>query len=263
MGVEARLVEYQEPRAQLESLGDVVGHHEHGERQFLVQLTHQLVHVGAYARIQCAERLVEQQDAGRGDERLRQRQALLHAAGKLRGVGAGGGKQPHAGQHPLGLLDVAGALAAEGAAKQARTAQFQAQEHVAEHGEMGKHGVALEDHAAIAVWFRRQRLAGQLDHALARRDFAKQQAQEGGLAAAGSADDGHEFAGLDGQMDVLQHDLLRARRTRPRIALPNVAHVDERHEFAPWPAPYHGKRSRFACFKPLSSRNAKSVIQTT
>ena len=69
-----------------EAFLDVVRHHEDGHAIFFPQPQDEFVHVGSYARIQRAERLIEQQDLGFADHSLCDGHALLHAAGELRRV---------------------------------------------------------------------------------------------------------------------------------------------------------------------------------
>ncbi|MPN53860.1 hypothetical protein SDC9_201528 [bioreactor metagenome] len=50
-----------------------------------------------------------------------------------------------------------------------------------------------------------QRLAVEVDLALARADDAEDAAQRGGLAGAVAAEQGHQFAGVDGQRYTFEH----------------------------------------------------------
>lgn len=83
LGIDAHLVEHQQSRAEMESLRQIVGHHEDRQPGLAPELEQQRVHVLAYAGVQRAEGLVEQQHARPGDERLGDGQALLHAAREL------------------------------------------------------------------------------------------------------------------------------------------------------------------------------------
>jgi hypothetical protein len=56
-----------------------------GNAEIALQPLQLLSHAHPQKRIECRERLVEQQDAGFGDQRARQRDPLLLAAGKLPG----------------------------------------------------------------------------------------------------------------------------------------------------------------------------------
>ena len=82
--------------------------------------------------------------------------------------------------------------------------------------------------------------------------FRQEDAQEGGLAAAGGADKGNEGARREIEGDVLQHDLLA-------IFLPEMAHGNGGH-FA---APNQGKRARRARARLKSMATAMRVIHAT
>jgi hypothetical protein len=62
------------------------------------------VHILPDAWIERAERLVEQQDTRPLDQRLGDREALLHAARHLRGYRSSAVAEAHCDQHRLGLL---------------------------------------------------------------------------------------------------------------------------------------------------------------
>jgi hypothetical protein len=73
-------VEGEHSGAKLERLADVVGDQEHGHAGRAPKADDQLVHVVADAGVERAERLVEQQNSGLEDQRLCDREPLLHAA---------------------------------------------------------------------------------------------------------------------------------------------------------------------------------------
>lgn len=149
---------------------------------------------GANAGVQRPEWLVEQQHFRLHDERLRQRQALLHATGKLcRVFILGAGKADFADQPPR-LVDRAAASGAEKLCLAARRRKFAAEQHIAEDGQMREDGVALENHAAIRPRLERQRFTVKPDGAPCRSFLAEEHAQECRLATAGRADKGDESA---------------------------------------------------------------------
>jgi len=65
--------------------GEVVGDHEHGQSQRLLQRLDQGVEIAGGDRIEPRGRLVEKHDRGIERERARQRHALGHAAGQFGG----------------------------------------------------------------------------------------------------------------------------------------------------------------------------------
>ena len=65
---------------------DVVRDHQDGVAELRVDLHDLLLQVRARQRVECAERLVEQQHLGLHRERARNADALLHAAGNLAGL---------------------------------------------------------------------------------------------------------------------------------------------------------------------------------
>ncbi len=83
--VAPQLVEGEQARAKLEALLDVVRDHEDGHAVVHPRLQDQFVHVGGDTRIERAEGFIEQQDLRLANHRLRDRQALLHAAGGCAG----------------------------------------------------------------------------------------------------------------------------------------------------------------------------------
>ena len=64
----------------------VVRHHDGGDAEPALQRLDLVAQAQAHARIERGERLVEQQQAGRGRERAGERDALLLAAGELHGI---------------------------------------------------------------------------------------------------------------------------------------------------------------------------------
>ncbi|MNF06498.1 hypothetical protein D3C76_1210710 [compost metagenome] len=91
------------------------------------------MHVLADARVEGAEGLIEQQNARLHDQRLGDGQALLHAAGKLRGVLVQGMAQADFAQHGGSLFTGCALGLAEQPAQQFRLRQLQAQGDVVQY----------------------------------------------------------------------------------------------------------------------------------
>src|SRR4029450_6695041 len=74
----------------------------------------------------------------------------------------------------------------------------------AHHREPGQQGMALEDHGAVEAGAV-DLPVGDDDGAVARLGEAGQHLEDGGLAAAGMADQADELAAVDAEPDVLEH----------------------------------------------------------
>ena len=152
----------------------------------------------AHARIERGERLVQQQQRGRGGERAGERHALLLPARQLgRILGA-----------LLGHADQLQQLAPR-ARRSARAALAPVDEAVADvlrHGQVGEQRVGLEDDAEVALRRRQMRhvAAGDLDAAGVLRLEPGDHAQQRGLAAARGAEEADELALLHLQRDVVE-----------------------------------------------------------
>ena len=77
----------QDPVAELERLGEVVGDEDHRLAELAVQPDDLVLHVAPDQRVERGERLVEEQHLRVAGQRSGQADALLHAAGELVGVG--------------------------------------------------------------------------------------------------------------------------------------------------------------------------------
>ena len=173
----------------------------------------------AHARIERGERLVEQQQAGRGRKRARERDALLLAAGKLHRIfGALLGQADQREQFGDARVD----RGAAGAAID------QAVADIGRDGEVGKQRVGLEHDAEVARGRRQVRhvAPADLDHALVLRVEARDRAQQRGLAAAGRPEEADELALVDVERDVLQRGELAEM-------LVQVADAQERRSAVP------------------------------
>src|SRR3990167_8620452 len=252
--VNAGLVENQQAGAEAEALAQVVGDHKYGELGFVPQLQQQAVHVLADAGVEGAEGFVEQQHARLHDQRLGNRQALLHAAGELAGVFVQGMAEADLVQNHRRLLAGFTLGGAKQPAEQFRARQLQADGDVVQHREVREYRVALEDHATAAIGFGSQRLTAEQNLATAGALLTEQQAQKGRLAAAGSTDQGAELAFVDRQVESFQYDLIA-------VLLPDVLHFDKgAHALAP---SYQGKHTRMVWRRPRSISQASRVIHTT
>ncbi len=187
------------------------------------ELQQLFVEVVADDFVQRAEGLVHQQQIGIEGERTGNRGALLHAAGELPGefLAEAGEVDEVEGAGDAGLLLVA------------RIAHdLQRQRDVLLDGAPGIKRGGLEDIAVGAV------LAGVLRRRAIDRDGAGgrlfeigDDAQEGGLAAAGGADEGDEVALFDLQIDAGQrmHRSVAGVEGEPEIAGGDDGGVGRRH----------------------------------
>ena len=128
----------QDPVAQLERLGEVVGDEHHRLADLLVQADDLVLHVAADQGVERGERLVEEQDVGVGGQRARQADALLHATGELVGVGALVAGQADQVDHLLRPVASCAAVVA---------ADLEAEADVVEDLAVGQQAEVLEHHA--------------------------------------------------------------------------------------------------------------------
>ncbi len=177
----------------------VVRHQDRGHAEPSLQQPDLAAQPLALLGIEGRQRLVEQQQARRGGQRPRQRDALLLAAGQLRRILRPRIRQADQLQqlrHPG--IDLGAAPAPV----------HQPVGDVVADGQVGKQRVRLEDDAVVA---RRRRRAGDvapvLDHPAARlRLQPGDDPQQGRLAAAGRPDEADQLAALDREIDRLQRD---------------------------------------------------------
>ena len=172
------------------------------------------------------ERLVEQQHLRRDDQRARERDALLLAAGKLLRIAVAERRKPHARQHVVDLprrsrLSAAGACAAR--------------RRCSGHGEMGKQRVVLEHHRGAALVARQVIDRPVLDQHRARigLDEARDDLQRRGLAATRGAEDRQDLALADRQRHVADDRMARVALGDARAATSSR-----------WPFPVHCPRRR-------------------
>ena len=171
-------------------MGDV----DRSDAELLLDAANLGAHVHAQLGVQVGQRLVEEQYARLHDQRAGQRNALLLAAGELVGEAVLHALQAHELEH----VEHLGANLRFG-----HVAQLQAVGHVVEDVHVGEQRVALEHHCRVALVGGQlvDGLVAQVDFALVRGLKAGDHAQRGGLAAAGGAQQGHELARLDVQVD--------------------------------------------------------------
>ena len=115
-----------------------VGDQQHGGAGAPPQPQHLVAHQQPRLRVERAERLVEQDEARLQHQGAGDADALAHAAGKLRRIGAGEVLQPHEGER---IVDPAAHFGVRHAAA------AQAEGGIVVDGQPGKAGVLLEDDA--------------------------------------------------------------------------------------------------------------------
>ena len=151
--------------------------------------------VGAQRRVEARERLVQQHHVGAGSERAGERDALALAARELVRVAV---------RLVLEADELERALRARAIVTRA------AERDVALDGEVREERVVLEDHPDPALLGRRPRCGRPrrgwpptVTLPPSRPLEARDQAQQGRLAAAGGAEDGEELAGVHGERDLV------------------------------------------------------------
>ncbi len=181
-------------------LGHVMGDHDRGQPELLVQLAIIVAQRVAGEGIERAERLVHQHDARLGGERPRHADALALPAGEFMGeaVAIGRALQPHQIEQ---FIDARGSLRGRPAEQLRRDADIVGDAH------MRKQPAALEDIADAPPQPNRigraHVLALDRDVARVRLDQPVRQPQQRGLARAGAADNGEELALGHFERDVI------------------------------------------------------------
>ncbi len=179
---------------EIDRLGDVVGDEQHGAARALPHAQQLVLQAGARDRVERAERLVEQQQVGIDRERARQGDALALAARQLirpalRIVG-------EADQLERGT-GASGALGAR------QCQALEAELDVGEHAAPWQQARLLEHQPDRPPLTGRR--AGQRDPSGGRPDQPGEHAQQARLADPRRADHGDELAGLERQVEALQH----------------------------------------------------------
>ncbi len=192
------IVHHHDPRRQGHGLDLIVRHHHHRGRQAAAELRQFATGAQAQRRIETRQRFVHQQQVGLLDQRPPQRHALLLAAGEF---GRALVEEGFDGEDSGDIGNAGGDFIGG----DAHIAQAESQIFTDRH--MGIEGVILEHHgdATVAGRFVVDGAAIQPDFAAIDRFQSGDQAQQGGLAAAGRPEDNEEFAALDGQRKVLEN----------------------------------------------------------
>src|SRR5215467_3825145 len=123
------------------------------------------MHLRARAGIERTERLVEQERARLARHRLRDRQALLHAARERARILVAMWREADLLDQLLAFRNRGAARRAGEPRQQAAAGKLERDQHIAEHREMRKHRIALEHDAAVRPRLSRQRLAVDQDRA--------------------------------------------------------------------------------------------------
>ncbi|KAG1248352.1 hypothetical protein G6F65_019665 [Rhizopus arrhizus] len=178
----------------------VVRDHDDRLAQLAPDLHQFAVQVRLGVGIQCAERLVQQQDAGLDGKAHQERHAPAHAARQLVREGVGKGAQvAQFQQFGHAAVDLVGGHALE----------LQAQRHVLLDAEPGQQGVFLEDVAQRGRHLTVHHLAVHADGAAVDAFQAVQRAQQGAFAGAGRPDHHHDFAPVQLAIDAVQRPMRR------------------------------------------------------
>ena len=181
-----------------------MGDHEDREGVLLPEAVDEVVHVLPDAGIERAEGLVEEQDLGLLHEGLRNRKALLHASGELRGVAVHGVREADLGDHRLRLLRNLPPRRAEHPREEPGLLELPSDHDVLEDREVREHAVALEDDAAVFIRLGAYRLSLEEELPAGRLLGPEDELQERALAASRGADDGDELALPDLRVDLLE-----------------------------------------------------------
>jgi hypothetical protein len=179
-------------------------------------------HLHPQLGVEVRQRLVEQEHLRIADDGAAHRDALALAAGKLAGKPFQIGAQSE---------DFGGALHPRVDLRFRRAAQPQRKAHVRRDRHVRIERVVLEHHGDVALLGRQV-----VHHPVADADFAggdvlqsRDHAQQGGLAAAGRADQDDELAIANGNVDAM-NDGRRAK------GLADIVDRDRRHTLSRWRA---------------------------
>ena len=147
--------------------------------------------------VEVTERLVGQEQRGLDDEGARQRHALAHASRQLVGIRLLEAREPEPIEPGPRALDLIAWLLPQ---------QLERQPHVVDRRPPRQQSVLLEDggeHAAEVIELVVGHAPADDDTAIGRAIEADEEVQERGLPAAGLADDGHELALGDDEVETL------------------------------------------------------------
>ncbi|MNT02284.1 hypothetical protein D3C72_1367750 [compost metagenome] len=192
------LVHQEDPIRQGERLLLIVGHEDGGEFKALLDLADLLAQAAADAGIQRRERLVQQQDPRPYHQSAGQRHPLALTAGELPRIAALEAGQLHQRQR---LLHAGRQLTPR------LGLHLEAEGDVVPHRHVGEERIALEHHADAPLLGRLPGdvLTGHPHLTAIHRSEPGQRPQQGGLAAAGGAEQGHQLPLADAEFDPLEH----------------------------------------------------------
>ena len=182
--------------AEVDRLGDVVGHEQHRVLGPLPDREEEVLHRAPGLRVERAERLVEQQDVGLGRERAGDRDALAHAARELVGRVVGELGEPDDAEqllHPLArwALRMPTHSSPNATFSRDRAPRVEA--------------VGLEHHAAVGPGTD-DRLVVDLDRARGRHVEPGDDVEQRRLPAAGRPDQAHELPVGDLEVHVVDRE---------------------------------------------------------
>ena len=172
-------------------MGDVHGR----DAETLVQLRELGAHRHAQLRVEIGERLVHQERLRFADDRASHCHPLPLSARQRRGLAL---EQRLEAEQVRSLRDAASGLLL------VHLAHLEAVAEVAFDGHVGVEGVVLEDHRDVALARREfgDVPVADADRAVGRLLETRDHPQQGRLPAAGGADEHHELAAVDRQVDV-------------------------------------------------------------
>ena len=176
----------------------IVGHVQRGDIKLLLQFADLIAHAAPQVGVEVTQRLVKQQHLRLEDQGARQRHALLLAAGDLIDIAVFESFQIDHRQrlfHPRFHV----------AARHAK--HFQAVADVIPQRHMREQGVRLKHHTDIALLNGAMGDVFTVDVNLPFARFFQpgHQAQDGGLAAAGRAEQRHHLPLRDGEVDIVDN----------------------------------------------------------
>ncbi len=194
--LDAPAVEHHHLVGQGHGLDLIMGHVDHRGLQFLVQARKLQAHLNTQRGIEVGQRLIEEKHLGVAHDGAADGDALALAAGQLPRLAF---EQRLQLQGARGRFDLAGNLLFVG------TGQVQGEGHVLAHRHVRVERIGLEHHGQVALG--RADIGDvapvQFDPPAADLLEPGDQAQQGGLATAGGADEDDEFAVADVQVDAL------------------------------------------------------------
>ena len=181
-----------DPVRQGDGLGEIVGHQDGGFLLPADDLADVVSHVEPGLVVQGGEGFIQEEKVRFQHQGADKGRPLAHAAGELRGAGAGEGLKAIDVQKLISLLPGPGGE---------HVLDLQAQDHVVVDGAPFKQFVVLQHIAYVGGAFPLI-FPVDLDQPPFRGQEAGDDGQEGGFAAAGRAYDGHELPFLKGKGDV-------------------------------------------------------------